>query len=115
MQEPVISSLERDGILILQLKGKARVEAAQLLQQQLAQIDSNRDLALDWEQAEHIDACVLQVLLAFRKSRSDRQFSLTVDRDNPHVREYLRMSGLSDYFPVRASQPSIPTSERSDA
>ena len=58
-------------------------------------------VAIEWDQAEHVDACVLQVLLAIRKLLKDRGLPLTVTKDNPKVREYLKWSGLSEYFPAQ--------------
>jgi anti-anti-sigma regulatory factor len=45
------------------------------------------------------------VLLALEASLKQRGLSLMVKNDNPQVREYLKLSGLSDYFPlVQASE-----------
>jgi hypothetical protein len=57
-------------------------------------------VALDWENAEHVDGCVLQVLLALQLSLNRRGLRVCVARDNPKVRDYLRRAGLSAYFPL---------------
>jgi anti-anti-sigma factor len=105
---------DEEDCTMLKLEGSARVETATLLLQELSQSSIAHDMAIDWEQAEHVDACVLQVLLALRKMLADRGLSLTVDKDNSHVRGYLELSGLSQYFPKRVRQDAR-SSEAADA
>jgi anti-anti-sigma regulatory factor len=57
---------------------------------------------------------MLQVLLGLQKSLRAAGFSLWIERDNPHIREYLRLSGLSEHFPVRSASPSISAHEVSN-
>jgi len=90
---------------MVKLEGSARVETAVRLKQELAQAQIAHEVAIDWGEAEHVDACVLQVLLALGKLLAERGSSLIVDRDNPKVRQYLKLSGLSEYFPVRDHPP----------
>ena len=101
MEQPGLSLLDEDGRMIVKIEGNARVETAMLLKQSLAQTPAAREVAIDWSAAEHVDASVLQILLALRKSLAERGLPFMVDKDNLKVRGYLKLSGLSEYFPVR--------------
>lgn len=90
----------RDGVILVQLTGRAGVEAAAQLHEQLLQVNINQPIVVDWGQTEHIEACVLQVLLACRRGAEGQ--SLSVESDNIRVREYLKLSGLSEHFPATA-------------
>jgi len=90
---------------VLRLEGHARVETATRLRETLAQAPLAQPVAIEWDQAEHVDACVLQVLLALRKLLMDRGLSFAVGKDNAKVRAYLNWSGLSEYFPVQSPSP----------
>jgi anti-anti-sigma factor len=103
--QPGLSVFDEEGRMIVKIEGSARVETAVLLKQELSQAQIPHEVAVDWGDAEHVDACVLQVLLALGKFLTERGSSLIVDRDNPKVRQYLKLSGLSEYFPVRDHPP----------
>lgn len=96
---------DQGDCLVVQFEGNARVETATLLKEELAQVQITHNVAVEWDQAEHVDACVLQVLLILRKLLKDRGLSFTVGKDNTRVREYLKWSGLSEYFPVQSPSP----------
>jgi anti-anti-sigma regulatory factor len=115
MEQPGLSLLDEDSRIIVKIEGNARVETAMLLKQSLAQTPMAREVAIDWSEAEHVDASVLQVLLALRKSLSEHSLPFTVDRDNLKVREYLKLSGLSEYFPVRDRPPEAARAESPNA
>ena len=106
--DEVYSLHEHDGTMIVRLAAQARVDAAIVLHQRLLQTEVNLNVAVDWSQAEHVDASVLQVFLGLQKSLAQRGLSLTVSTDNPRVREYLEYSGLSDRFPVQSPQAPSP-------
>jgi anti-anti-sigma factor len=106
MEQSGVSLSEHTGWLTIRLEGQVGMEAAQSLQQQLLETPP-QNTAIDWEQAEHVHTCVLQVLLSFRHSLMQRGLSVAVIRDNPRVREYLHLSGLGQHFPVPATpEPS---------
>jgi anti-anti-sigma factor len=106
---------DEDGHTVVRIEGNARVETAVLLKQSLVQTQMAHAVAIDWGKAEHVDACVLQVLLALRQLLAKRGLPWMVDRDNPKVREYLKLSGLSEYFPVGEQPPQVPPTESSNA
>ena len=101
MENETYSLNERQGTMIVKLAAKARVDAAIMLHHQLLQGNLQQHVAVDWSEADHVDASVLQVLLGLQRSLSERGFSLTVALDNERVREYLQYSGLSECFPVK--------------
>jgi anti-anti-sigma factor len=112
--DPVVSLRERNGTVLVKLRGDVRVEAAAQLLLEAAQADPQKDAVVDWEQAEHVDTCVFQVLLSFQQRLAESGRSLKVEKDNPHVREYLRLAGLSDLFPVRPAQSPVASRENPD-
>lgn len=85
----------------VKLAGSAGVETAVLLKQQLMQTHIANEVVIDWGEVEHVEASVLQVLLALGKLLTARGLTLTVDKDNAKVRRFLKLSGMSEYFPVR--------------
>jgi anti-anti-sigma factor len=115
MAQPGFSLFEQDNCAMVKIEGNARVETAVLLKQELSRMQIDHEVAIDWSDAEHVDACVLQVLLAFRKSLAKRGFSLMVDKDNPKVRNYLKLSGLAQFFPVRDGSLHVPPVESANA
>jgi len=115
MAESGLFVSDDEGRMMVKIEGSARVEMAVLLKQKLEETQIAHDVAIDWEGAEHVDACVLQVLLALRQSLAERGMSLMVEKDNAKVRGYLKLSGLSEYFPVRDHASQAVPSEVSDA
>jgi anti-anti-sigma factor len=107
--------LDKQDRMIVRLEGAARVETASLIKQELAQASITHNVAIDWGGAEHVDASVLQVLLALRKLVVERGLSFMVDKDDARVRGYLKLSGLSEYFLVRDHSPGAPPAESTNA
>lgn len=114
MGSPVVSLIEQDDAVVVRLAGHARMEDAMALHQLVAQANRTKRLAIDWHAAEFVDGCVLQVLLAAQRSLLQRGLSLTVDQDNAGVRQYLRLSGLSEYFPLQPASTTTEASEGAD-
>ncbi len=94
MEDLPISIVERDDLCCLCFTGSARVEVATRLQGKLQMAPADENLFIDWVNAEHVDASVMQVLLAYRISLKEHGASLFAEKDNPRVREYLMLSGL---------------------
>jgi len=115
MEQPGNSLFDEEGRLIVKIEGSARVETAVLLKQNLAPAQITHGIAIDWDAAEHVDACVLQVLLALRQLLAERGLSFIVNKDNPKVRGFLKLSGMSEYFPVRDAPHPTPPSEGGNA
>jgi anti-anti-sigma regulatory factor len=111
MAQSGISLFAEGNLTMLKIEGNARVETAALLKLRLTQTQIERDMAIDWGEAEHVDACVLQVLLALHRALAAEGLSLTVKKDNLKVRQYLHLSGLSEYFPVRRDPRSSEPTE----
>ena len=104
MNKPVVSLLPGESATVLMLRGSARADAAGLLLEQFLESATDKNVLVDWERAERVDPCVFQVLRAFQRLLGQRGFSLTVTKDNPAIREYLRLSGFSDDFPLDPAQ-----------
>jgi anti-anti-sigma factor len=119
IEQPGLSVLNMDGRMIVRIEGNARVETAmllkQILEQSLEQTPAAPEVAIDWSEAEHVDASVLQVLLALRKSLDEHGTPFVVDKDNSKVREFLKLSGLAEYFPVRDQPLDAPPTEHANA
>ena len=98
--EPATHVRELANAISVKLRGKGGVETALLLRDQLMSVRTPKDIALDWEESEHVDASLLQVLLAWKKEFAAKGRRLSVAADNPRVREYLRWSGLAEQFPL---------------
>jgi anti-anti-sigma factor len=114
MNPQVIVSQEA-GATLVRLEGRAGVEIAGELRQLLLQAGIPGPLLIDWDQAEHIESCVLQVLLAHRPVLHAQEKPLLVRADNPHIRQYLRLSDLADYFPVCEASAAGGTGKTIDA
>ena len=100
-----ISFEQRDCDTVLTLAGDVRVENAAGLKDGLQQNGFTRDLVIDWSVSEHVHSCILQLLLAQAKTLKQHGHSLRVEKDNPQVRGYLQLAGLSDHFPLREAAP----------
>lgn len=102
----LVSLSERDVGVCIKLSGQARVDTAALLMEQLAGFQHSKDVLPDWEEVEHVDASVLQVLLALNQQLEAAGRRLRVQIDNPHVREHLQVAGLAEFFPFTGQQLS---------
>lgn len=87
---------------LLMLSGPVGLEAARDLQAEGKRLAVEpKDVAIDWRQAEHVGASALQVLLALALALSGKGHKLYVADDNPAVRGFLELAGLSAHFPVQ--------------
>ena len=111
MAQSGLSLIDKEDCLVVKIEGSARVEAAVLLKEKLAKTKFAHEVVIDWGEAEHVDASVLQVLLALRQTLAEQGLSFLVDIDNSKVRQYLNLSGLSEYFPLRSQPPNPPMPE----
>jgi anti-anti-sigma factor len=114
MSESMVAPLQGEEVTVLKLQGSCRADAARQLLEQILQLTMTQNVLVDWEQAEHVDTCVLQVLLTLQRHLGQRGFSLSVAKDNSAVREYLQLAGLSDALPLQ-SDPSPAREEAADA
>jgi hypothetical protein len=99
--------LPSDGATLVTLTRHAGVEVAAQLHDQLLSAEVSAPVQIDWSQAEHLEACVLQVLLACRYDDVARG-QLTIGGDNPDVRKYLELSG-SSFSPVNTQSSANPS------
>ncbi len=90
----------------LLLAGLLDVSAAALLRTTALRLaEAGRDVAIDWSQAEHISAGALQVLLALGAAMAGKGKAVRVAADNPDVRGFLELAGLSARFPAAGERP----------
>ena len=86
---------------VLVLKGEIGFEAAAGLRLVAERLLANGGaVGVDWADAGHVCAGAIQVLLALRIGLAARGQACQVVRDNPGVRRFLRISGLSEHFPL---------------
>lgn len=114
MDTPAVVIDDREKEIVVRLAGAARVEAAGRLRERFLQIGTPKNVALAWKDAEHVDASVLQVLLAVQKELSAGGRTLHVEEDNLTVRHYLQVSGLAGHFPVPAASAAISNESPAD-
>jgi len=83
----------------LVLAGVIDLEAARQLAAQAKGLAGGvRNVAIDWRQAEYVSAGALQVLLALGITFAGSGRRLQVGADNPAVRGFLELAGLSGHF-----------------
>jgi anti-anti-sigma factor len=104
MDTPAVDISNRDNAVLVRLTGTASIAAAALLREKFLHTKIDKDLMVDWKEAEYVDTSVLQVLLAVSKVLPGRGFSLGVVNDSATVRHYLEIAGLSDEFPLQDSE-----------
>jgi len=114
MGTPTLVIEDRENGIEVRLTGSARVEAANRLRERFLQIGTLKNITLAWKDAEHVDASVLQVLLAVQKELSAGGRTLHVEEDNLTVRHYLQVSGLAGHFPVPAASAAISNESPAD-
>ena len=86
---------------LLMLAGLVGTDAApELCAKARVLVSDSKDVAIDWQDAEHVGASAIQVLLALGSALSRHGHKLYVIHDNPSVRRFLELSGLSAKFPV---------------
>lgn len=92
---------QRDSHAFLVLAGEIGLDAAADLRAEAERLLAGPEaVALDWHAATHIGAGAIQVLLSLEAALSARGRALRVAGDNPDVRHYLELAGLSAHFPA---------------
>lgn len=85
---------------VLWLAGNLDVSAVLRLHTEAKRIAAGtNDVVIDWSHAEYISASAIQVLLCLSAVLKRVGRSLTVSSDNPTVRRFLELAGVSDPFP----------------
>ena len=109
-ESPVEFSQEQDRFAIslqpgksfdlLVLTGQIDMSAAPYLHQEAIQVAAGlRPVQIDWSRAEQVCPSAVQVLLALAAVLSGHGQTLEVRADNPRVRAFLEIAGLSGHFP----------------
>ena len=90
-----LSHEERCDVLVL--GGDMEPEAAGRLREELVRLGGGpRSVEIDWSGAEYMPPQAVQVLLAFRAALGSSGLELRIRHDNPRVRSFLEVAGLSD-------------------
>jgi anti-anti-sigma regulatory factor len=90
-----------DKQVLLLMEGQMDLDAAATLQAAAERLLAGSEgVAIDWHAAGHVCAGAVQVLLALEVALSSCGRALHVANDNPDVRRYLELAGLSSRFPL---------------
>ena len=85
---------------ILALAGQIGLEAAGPLKAEAMRLAENSgEVAVDWRGCGHVGLAGVQVLLALDVALAGKGRKLHVAMDNPDVRHFLELAGLSGRFP----------------
>jgi anti-anti-sigma factor len=97
--------VEQEAHHVVELGGMVCLDAAATLRNEASRLlVGQKDVAIDWSGAEHVDASALQVLLALERSLASSGRRLFVRADNATVRRYLELAGLGGYFEPEGEQ-----------
>lgn len=83
----------------LRLYGEVRIEHAAELHAQLSEAAGRSvPIRVDWSAAEHLDACVLQLLAALARRCVRTGLRLEFAEPGPALRHYLELSGFQAHL-----------------
>ena len=92
--------VERKNHWELQLTGELDFYQASILHQNLLSVlDSSKDVVVNWNHTERIDACVLQLLLALRQGVVERGRKFRSTPWPPAVEASLELANCTEFFP----------------
>ncbi len=91
---------EKTTAHLLVLSGSVKLDCVRALHQEVTKLaHRGKDVILDWSNADHIDACVLQVFIALGTTLGRCGRRLRVRGANPAISKYLTLAGLEAFFP----------------
>ena len=94
-----IERIESPSRLDVHLRGELRIEHAAALAAELRAVVARREpVRLDWSAAEHLDACILQLLAAFVAERRRGALALELVQARPGLGRYLELAGFAAHF-----------------
>lgn len=64
----------------------------------LAALDQGKDVTLDLDRVDHLDASALQILLALDAEQKKRGRNLQLAKASPHLRQWFEFAGVADHF-----------------
>lgn len=83
----------------LRLSGEVRIEhVAELSARLRALVGHAGDVCIEWSEAEHVDACALQLLAAFARARRAAGAPLEFCAPQPALLRYLELSGFAAHL-----------------
>jgi anti-sigma B factor antagonist len=101
VKEMEISERERDGIIILDIKGEVDIYSGEDLRQRLEELSlTDRQILLNISNTDYIDSFGLSLLISFRKrmGKKGRHFGLCSPQS--YVRRILNLTKLYDFLAV---------------
>ena len=102
-------SVSRDGPDgVLALRGGFHIDLARELHRVALELtETGGGVFVDCSQAEHLDGCTLQVLLALKLALEQRGGWLRLKGESEEIRKYLGWAGLAAHFPVRGPSDAV--------
>jgi len=95
---------------VLELRGGFHLDLARELHQTALQIaDAGGAVVVDCRQVEHLDGCMVQVLLALKRALEQGGGSLGLRGASEEIRKYLGWAGLAGHFAAPGSEDSKTT------
>lgn len=83
----------------LRIYGEVRIEHAAELRAQLLELAQlSTPVRVDWSEAEHLDACILQLLAAFVRRSVRTGAALEFAPPGPALARYLALSGFQPHL-----------------
>jgi anti-anti-sigma factor len=102
-------SVYRDGPDgVLALRGGFHIDLARELHRVALELaETGGGVFVDCSQAEHLDGCTLQVLIALKLALEQRGGWLRLKGESEEIRKYLGWAGLAAHFPVRGPSDAV--------
>ncbi len=72
--------------------------AEELREAVLAALDQGKDMTLDLDRVDHLDASALQILLALDAEQKKRGRNLQLANASPHLQQWFEFAGVADRF-----------------
>ena len=94
-----IESLERDGSIVLVVRGELDIVTSPLLDEALrVDVTDAAQILVDLEKVSFIDSTGLHVLIKHARAESGRP-RIRVIKSSPQVQRLFELSGVADYLP----------------
>ena len=95
MNVPPLEFAPTASRLDVRLSGEVRIEHVAELCARLRELCAHAaPVRIDWSAAEHLDACVLQLLVTFARGRVAAGLGVEYTPPGPELRRYLELSGF---------------------
>lgn len=72
--------------------------AEELRDAALTAVGQGKDVTLDLDRVDHLDASALQILLALDAEQKKRGRNLQLAKASPHLRQWFEFAGVAEFF-----------------